>query len=172
MTKRKLKFVLILLFIGLAGYLVPEKIIIPVERASVSDWNPDSFWYEPWGKSAVHKGIDIFGAKGVGLNSSTHGLVLYTGLLNLGGNVVLILGPKWKLHYYAHLDKISIDKFDMVSAGERIGTVGDSGNAKGKPPHLHYSIVTVLPYFWRVDTTTQGWKKMFFLNPGYEIRKL
>lgn len=40
-----------------------------------------------------------------------------------------------------------------------------TGNAKGKPPHLHYSIITLFPYLWRVDRSEQGWKKMFYLNP-------
>jgi hypothetical protein len=43
--------------------------------------------------------------------------------------------------------------------------VGDSGNAKGKPTHLHYSIVTLVPHPWRIDGSPQGWKKMFYLDP-------
>jgi len=31
--------------------------------ATPKDWNHATFWYEPWGKSGVHKGIDIFGKK-------------------------------------------------------------------------------------------------------------
>ena len=46
-----------------------------------------------------------------------------------------------------------------------IGKVGSSGNAAGKSPHLHYSIITPIPYFWRIDTSKQCWKKMFYLNP-------
>ena len=167
--RKKLIISVTLLAILLVGYLVPEKLVIPVEGASQSDWNAESFWYEPWGKSGVHKGIDIFSAKGTRLNSSSQGLVLFTGNLALGGKVVLVLGPKWKLHYYAHLDSVSVGSFSFVKTGEQIGSIGDSGNAKGKPPHLHYSIVSVVPRVWRVDSATQGWKKMFFLDPGKEI---
>jgi len=48
---------------------------------------------------------------------------------------------------------------------EHIGTVGATGNAKGKSPHLHYSMTTIVPYPWRIDFAKQGWKKMFYLNP-------
>jgi len=41
--------------------------------------------------------------------------------------------------------------FSLVNQNTIIGSVGDSGNAKGKPPHLHYSIVTLIPYLWRYD---------------------
>jgi len=83
----------------------------------------------------------------------------------MGGNVVLILGPKWRLHYYAHLNELRRKPLSIVSKKSTIGTVGTSGNAAGKAPHLHYSIVTPIPYIWRVDSDRQGWKKMFFLNP-------
>ena len=146
--------------------VLPEFAKIPVKGATTKDWNTKSFWYEPWGKSGVHKGIDIFGKKGTPILSTTYGIVLYKGELPLGGNVVLALGPKWRLHYYAHLEKISVFIGKPLAVGTPIGTLGDSGNAKGKPAHLHYSIVTILPYVWRADASTQGWKKMFFLDPA------
>jgi len=83
----------------------------------------------------------------------------------MGGKVLLMLGPKWRLHYFAHLDNYSALPGQPVLPGAPLGTVGSTGNAKGKPPHLHYSIVTLLPYPWRWDTSTQGWKKMFYLDP-------
>lgn len=77
----------------------------------------------------------------------------------------MVLGPKWRIHYYAHLRDINVGFFDLLSAGETVGTVGTTGNAKGKQPHLHYSIFTLIPYLWRIDGAPQGWLKMFFLNP-------
>ncbi len=155
--------VLILLSIG---FVIPERIVIPVEAASVKDWNPKTFWYEPWGTSGVHKGIDIFGTQGTPVLSSTDGIVLFSGQLHKGGKVVLVLGPKWRFHYYAHLDSIHTTMFSPVKSGEYIATLGDSGNAKGKPPHLHYSIVRLLPLPWKIDNSTQGYKKAFFIDPG------
>lgn len=138
---------------------------MPVNGATKSEYHPESFWFYPWGKSITHKGVDVFARKGTAIRSSTYGLVLYSGKIPIGGNVVLILGPKWRLHYYAHLNEIKSRTFSFVSKKTTIGTVGDTGNAIGKPPHLHYSILTLIPYVWRVDSDRQGWMKMFYLNP-------
>jgi murein DD-endopeptidase MepM/ murein hydrolase activator NlpD len=162
-AKTFLAFTGIVLTVGL---LIPEKLLIPVESATSKDWNEQSYWYEPWGVSGVHKGIDIFADKGKALISSSPAIILYTGELARGGKVILSIGPKWRLHYYAHLEYSAVKRWQWVQGGEQIGLVGDSGNAKGKPPHVHYSIVTLLPYIWKIDDSTQGWKKMFYLDPS------
>lgn len=164
---RFLRYLLIALAVG---FLLPENARIPVEKATRASWNQKSFWAEPWGTSGVHKGIDIFAAKGVPVQSSTYGIVLYSGEIRKGGIVTLILGPRWRLHYYAHLDSTRASPGQWMRNGEVFAAVGDTGNAKGKPPHLHYSIVTLIPYPWRIDSSSQGWKKMFFLDPGAIIQ--
>jgi len=52
-----------------------------------------------------------------------------------------------------------------LKSGSVIGEVGATGNAKGKQPHLHFSIVSTIPLPWRIDSSTQGYKKAFYLNP-------
>ena len=147
------------------GFLIPEPRLIPVEGATSRDWNAETFWYEPWGKSGVHKGIDIFAGKGTNVIATTNMLVLYHGSISRGGNVVVALGAKWRIHYFAHLDAISVRAGRLAARGQVLGQVGDTGNAAGTPPHLHYSIVSLIPMPWRVDFSTQGYKKMFYLNP-------
>jgi murein DD-endopeptidase MepM/ murein hydrolase activator NlpD len=159
------KIYLLLFGLILTGFFIPENFQMPVRGATASSYNKNSYWYYPWGKSGTHKGVDVFAKEGMPVVASTTGIVLYTGDIQLGGNVVLLLGPKWRLHYFAHLEKISTSSFSLLNAGEDLGTVGTTGNAKGKQPHLHYSIVTLIPYVWRIDSTHQGWKKMFYLNP-------
>lgn len=164
--KRKRKIVLMSLFVFfVTGFLIPHNAQMPVEGATSADYHPETFWYYPWGSSGTHKGIDVFADEGTPLHPSTNGVVLSTGQLGKGGNYILILGPKWRLHYYAHLADITTHAGDFVSKSSAIGTVGSTGNAAGKPPHLHYSIVTMVPYPWRIDSEPQGWKKMFYLNP-------
>jgi murein DD-endopeptidase MepM/ murein hydrolase activator NlpD len=160
---KKLKVILLIFF---GSLLLPEFGRIPVQNATAKDWNAKSFWFEPWGKSGVHKGIDIFGKKGTPILSSTYGIVVFKGNLSLGGRVVIALGPKWRLHYYAHLDSHDVFIGEPLLIGTKVGALGDSGNAKGKPAHLHYSVVTLVPYVWRIDASIQGWKKMFFLDPA------
>ena len=161
------------LFLGLAaivvaGLLIPERAIIPVEGASARDWNPKSFWYEPWGVSGVHKGIDIFAPEGRKVLAATPGIVIFRGRFGMGGNVVAVLGPKWRIHYYAHLSGFGSEPI-LVGSGSQVGSVGTSGNAAGKPPHLHYAVISLVPLPWRYSSQTQGWRKMFFLDPGVVI---
>jgi murein DD-endopeptidase MepM/ murein hydrolase activator NlpD len=148
------------------GLLLPEKLVIPVQGAGTSDWNRKTFWRRPWGKSGVHRGIDIFAPRGRGVVAAASGLVLFAGTLRDGGNVVAILGPKWRIHYYAHLATQQVRGWQWINRGETIGSVGTSGNAAGKPPHLHYAIITQLPHFWRYRPERFGIDRMFYLDPG------
>lgn len=167
LTKAFLWFLLIILIIGL---IIPQNIQMPVTGAGNADFNHQSFWFYPWGRSGTHKGVDIFAKKGTTIKSATSGLVVYSGQNEMGGNIALVLGPKWRFHYYAHMQDVEVKRFDWLTKDDNIGTVGDSGNAKGKPAHLHYTIATFLPHFWRYDNSPQGWKKMFYMNPIPYIR--
>lgn len=165
-TKKILTTILCLpLLIILLGFLWPEAKLIPVKGAEKNDWAENSFWYEPWGTSGVHKGIDIFAKKGTDLLATVDGIVIRTGNWAKGGKHIMILGPKWRVHYYAHLDSIEVEKYQIVGAGQKIGSVGNSGNAKGKPAHLHYTIVTVYPRPWAVTDETHGARKAYYLDP-------
>ena len=100
---------------------------------------------DTWGaarsQGRSHEGIDIFAARGTPIQSATQGIVRKVGENNLGGRVVVVVGPGGAGHYYAHLeDYADIAPDDWVDVGDTIGYVGDSGNAKGTPPHLHYGI--------------------------------
>jgi murein DD-endopeptidase MepM/ murein hydrolase activator NlpD len=90
-----------------------------------------------------HQGVDIFARRGTPVTSATDGLVLRVGTLSLGGQIVAVLGPGGHVHYYAHLDRFgAFATGDFVREGDVLGYVGDTGNAKGTPPHLHYGLYT------------------------------
>lgn len=113
----------------------------------------------------MHKGVDVFAKRGTSIYSSTCGIVLATAERGKGGKFVVVLGPKWRLHYYAHLDEIRTSPLSFVTQDTEIGTVGNTGNANTTPAHLHYGIGTLIPYLWRIDNAPLGWQKMFYLNP-------
>jgi murein DD-endopeptidase MepM/ murein hydrolase activator NlpD len=142
---------------------MPSRFVMPVEGATIKSYDQKSFWAYPWGKSVYHKGVDIFAKQGTPVLSSTKGFVVFTGQFSLGGNVVLVIAPGWKLHYYAHLNEIRTSSFSLVDAGDQLGTVGTTGNAKGKPPHLHYSIQRLFPRLEAQQLIPS--KKSFYVDP-------
>lgn len=100
---------------------------------------------DTWGgarsEGRSHEGIDIFAKRGTPVISSTEGIVAKVGTNRLGGLVVWVLGPGGQRHYYAHLDRYADVAAGMrIEAGRVLGYVGNSGNAKGTPPHLHYGV--------------------------------
>jgi len=162
---------ILVLIVIIAGFCLPERLIIPVQGATKADWNAKSFWFSPWGKSGVHKGIDIFAKEGISVIAASPGLVVSAGFTPGGGNVVSVLGPKWRVHYYAHLKTIKVNNGEFVRQGKTIGTVGSTGNAVGKAPHLHYAIITQIPYFWLFETGQYGLDRMFYLNPHEHLTR-
>jgi hypothetical protein len=89
-----------------------------------------------------HYGNDIFGAKGTLIVAPRSGIVVKAGYINVGGNRVTIQDACGWQYYHAHLDTIhpSVHVGKTVKAGDPIGTLGDTGNAAGTSPHLHFSI--------------------------------
>lgn len=116
----------------------PNSLPSPIKEAYLTDT-----WGAARSGGRSHEGIDIFAARHTPIYSATPGIVRKVGTNQLGGNVVMILGPGGFSHYYAHLqDFADIQPGDWVETGDIIGYVGDSGNAKGTPPHVHYGIYT------------------------------
>ena len=166
-----LRTLLVLVAIVVAGLLIPQNLQMPVVGADDNSYNHETFWYEGWGTSIVHKGIDVFAKRGTSVHSATIGIVLLTAEYGKGGKFVVTLGPKWRLHYYAHLDEIRTKPFALVGHDTEIGTVGNTGNAATTPAHLHYGIGTLIPYPWRIDDAPLGRQKAFYLNPIDYLQK-
>lgn len=117
---------------------------LPIENSLPSPL-PEQSLTDTWGaarsQGRSHEGIDIFAARDTPIQSTTQGIVRKVGENTLGGRVVVVVGPGGAGHYYAHLeDYADIAPNDWVNEGDVIGYVGDSGNAKGTPPHVHYGI--------------------------------
>lgn len=88
-----------------------------------------------------HEGIDIFAAKGTPLYAVVDGVIEEKGVNGLGGNKLWLRSPGdgWK-YYYAHLSGYASGIYNgaRVSKGQVIGYVGNTGNARTTPPHVHF----------------------------------
>src|SRR5690606_27574329 len=71
----------------------------------------------------------------------TDGTVSFTGERGLGGKQVwLRAGLFGNSIYYAHLDSVAVTSGIRVKTGDTLGFVGNTGNARTTPPHLHFGI--------------------------------
>lgn len=97
---------------------------------------------DSWGFSRSggrrHKGTDILAPRGADLFAIEAGEIQRQSSSRLGGLSVYLIGDSGARYYYTHLDEIGPQEAgDRVEAGEVIGYVGDSGNARGTT-HLHF----------------------------------
>ena len=92
-----------------------------------------------------HHGIDIFAPRGTPVLAAADGMVVRTGDSGRGGLHVWQRGEDEAGRYlgslyYAHLDRIDVPVGRRVTRGTPIGTVGNTGNARTTPPHLHFGL--------------------------------
>ncbi len=86
-----------------------------------------------------HMGIDIAGPVGAPVIASDSGYVVYAGWDKTGyGKIVVIDHGNGFTTVYAHLYSILVRKGQNVARGQRIGSIGATGNTTG--PHLHFEI--------------------------------
>ncbi|ANE42791.1 M23 family metallopeptidase [Deinococcus puniceus] len=154
--RRLLSFLVVLAVLGGLAYLLwpmlknagrySALLSAPAPTArSLPNPLPGQRFVDTWGAARSagrrHEGVDIFARRDTPIEATTRGIVVNVGENRLGGRTVMILGPGGQRHYYAHLERYAeLREGDWVEAGEVVGYVGDSGNAKGTPPHLHYGI--------------------------------
>lgn len=140
--------------------------------ANISD--ADDYKYEfpvqPSEKASFSKGghsypaIDIFTPKGAKYVAPINGVIEDINRIDnyksgiddpslKGGIWISLIGVDGFRYYASHLAEVSNDviKGQKVYAGQYLGIIGNSGNAKGTPIHLHFGIsMATRPYRWDV----------------------
>ena len=87
-----------------------------------------------------HEGIDIFAPRGTPVVAVVSGIAQPSSN-GLGGTVVWLHEPDARrTFYYAHLDRQAFTEPRRVVAGDVIGFVGNTGNARTTAPHLHFGV--------------------------------
>lgn len=136
------------------------------------------------GGARDHHGVDIFAPRGTPALAAIEAVVSRVDTTPRGGNVVWLRETQRGFSlYYAHLDSQYVREGMRVSPGDTVGFVGNTGNARTTPPHLHFGIyqrgpVDPYPYVYyprgsiprlNVDTALLGrWTRV--TRNGVELR--
>jgi murein DD-endopeptidase MepM/ murein hydrolase activator NlpD len=89
----------------------------------------------------LHKGLDIFADFGTPVRSPDRGVLTFSNGPT-GGIGAYVRGESGDVYYFAHLAERAegLRQGQRVDIGTVIGYVGDTGNAQGGAPHLHFEI--------------------------------
>ena len=105
-------------------------------RAVQSLWGVDRE-----GGRRTHEGVDIFARRGTPVLAASAGVANRVAVTNLGGKVVWVRDAVRNANiYYAHLDRQYVRNGQQIEIGDTIGFVGNTGNARTTPPHLHFGV--------------------------------
>ena len=135
--------VLAALLLGLvAGVVLPAR-AKSAERATtafrVSDaygWRADPFT----GAEAFHRGVDLACAEGTPVLAALGGTVTAARRSGTYGNYLRISHPGGQETVYAHMQYLYVRAGEVVSAGQCLGTAGQTGRSTGA--HLHFEFLT------------------------------
>jgi murein DD-endopeptidase MepM/ murein hydrolase activator NlpD len=88
-----------------------------------------------------HQGQDILAAEGTPVVTPVAGVVHWVGYQATGaGHYVIVSGADGRDYAFMHLQdgSVVVEKDQRLAAGQRLGSVGATGDAAG--PHLHFEI--------------------------------
>lgn len=98
-----------------------------------------------WRGGDFHDGLDISGTGyGSPIYAANNGTVVEAGYTSVNGNYVYINHNNGYYSIYGHMSSLNVKKGQVVSMGDRIGSMGNSGWAFGT--HLHFGIFYGYPF--------------------------
>lgn len=92
-----------------------------------------------WG-TGERGAVDLFAPAGTPVVAPETGIVVDASYSAIGGYNATIRSASGLLMYFAHLKDLFVESGQPIAEGERVGTVGDTGNAAGTGPHLHLGV--------------------------------
>jgi murein DD-endopeptidase MepM/ murein hydrolase activator NlpD len=139
---------------------VSGRLLIPVEGVT-ADKLRDTYSESRARGRRTHEAIDILAPRGTPVLAAAAGTVEKLFLSRAGGNAIYVRSDDRRaIHYYAHLDQYAVGLREgrKVAQGERLGTVGSTGNASPTAPHLHFAIL-------RTEPDAEWWEPTTAINP-------
>lgn len=130
---------------GRAAVAEQGRLMIPVAGVT-ADRLTDTFGDERGGRR--HEAIDIMAPAGTPVLAAGPGTVERLFLSDAGGKTIYVRsGDRRTIHYYAHLQAYAsgLAEGQSVSRGQRLGSVGSTGNADPASPHLHFAVLRLAP---------------------------
>ena len=118
-------------------------LLIPVEGVPPSALT-DTFTQARAGGARPHDAIDIMAARGRAVLAAADGRIEKLFASEDGGLTIYERSPDGRrIYYYAHLDGYApgLAEGQMVKRGQKIATVGSTGNADPAAPHLHFAVI-------------------------------
>ncbi len=90
------------------------------------------------GQRRMHHGHDLAAAEGTPVRAAADGTVRFAGRRGSYGNVVIVAHSDGTETRYAHCRDLDVKAGDVVTAGQSIASVGNTGRSTGA--HLHYEV--------------------------------
>lgn len=122
-------------------------LLIPVEGVPASALT-DTFTQARAGGARPHDAIDIMAARGRAVLAAADGRVEKLFWSQDGGRTLYQRSSDGRLiYYYAHLDGYApgLQEGQVLRRGQRVATVGSTGNADPSAPHLHFAVNVMQP---------------------------
>ena len=135
-------------------------LMIPVINVAATDL-VDTFSDERGGSTRLHEALDISAPDGTSVRAAAPGTIERLFRSDAGGNTVYIRSEDGEtIYYYAHLADYApgLNEGQQVRRGQRLGTVGSTGNAEPDEPHLHFEVMRTTP-------NAEWWEPATSVNP-------
>jgi len=122
-------------------------LLIPVEGVAAAQLT-DTFNERRGGGERRHEALDIMAPRGTPVLAAAPGMVEKLFNSDDGGNTIYVRSEDRRMiFYYAHLDTYApgLAEGQSVTRGQKLGTVGSTGNANPAAPHLHFAMIRTSP---------------------------